>query len=266
MLQGKSVRGVVIKTRSTSAKGPKRITSKTMRSTSVPIERKENIYENREAINTQPSCSNVVNVSRARPKSFTNIRSKMRKEAGSKLKSATSNEKSKSTTNVRPVQSVPRQKLKVDVTSKLQTIKEKQPKSKTNESDETTSMNNRLKLREICFIKGSEGKRMIAKYKGKSDDPKSGSEDNLIVAWDHANNPQVFSHKTKGPGIQDIKPLVPDAGPSKVGVFRVHNFAKSTSTKNKRNKRPLRRLTTATEAPTKMDKLKKRKILKSQTT
>lgn len=271
-LQGKTVRAVVIKTRSASAKGPKRTSAKKkMRSTSVPVERKENIYESGDCSPSQPTCSKVFTVPRSRPKSFISVRSKTRKEGTLKLKPNVGNEKSKSITNLKSASSLhclAKQKIKANTSSKLQTIKEKQSKARSSESDDS----GRIKLREICFIKSSEGKRMIAKYKTKSD--RKGSEDNLIVAWDNGNHPQVYSHKTRGSDVQDLKPFGDDAGPSKNGPFRVHNFAKFTPVKpvksakpnKKRSKRPLRRLTSASDSSAKKDKLKKRKILKSQTT
>lgn len=115
----------------------------------------------------------------------------------------------------------------------------------------------RIKLREICFVKSSEGKRVIAKYKTE-DDIGEDMDDSLIVAWDSRNNAQLFSHK--GKAMTSTQTEAP-----RKGAFRVHNFAKTTiSSRNKKIKRPLRRITT--DISVKVDKLKKRRILKAAPT
>lgn len=111
----------------------------------------------------------------------------------------------------------------------------------------------RIKLREICFVKGVDGKRVIAKYKTE-DNSDEGMDDSLIVSWDKSNNAQVFAHKGKTPAVTAQEA-------SRKGTFRIHNFAKTTiASRNKKIKRPLRRITT--DISIKVDKLKKRKILK----
>ncbi|KAB0802410.1 hypothetical protein PPYR_04596 [Photinus pyralis] len=231
--QGKSLRGAVLKTRSPSIRDAKRIMVKAVHSTSVvPVERKENICASSPRNSSQPSCSNIVTVPRPRPKVlFDSTRSKSRKESTLKLKGNTTVEKSKSASNVKHSQS--RHNATKLKSVKLDAIKEKEQK-------------------------GTEGKRMIAKYKGKCDGRK-GSDSDLIVQWDSHNAAQVFSHKVKGYGIKALPSLGGDPGPTK-GLFRVYNFSKS-----KKSKRPLRRLASSNDVPTKIDKHKKRRTLKGQT-
>uniref|UniRef100_A0A1Y1L9X4 tubulin-glutamate carboxypeptidase n=1 Tax=Photinus pyralis TaxID=7054 RepID=A0A1Y1L9X4_PHOPY len=250
--QGKSLRGAVLKTRSPSIRDAKRIMVKAVHSTSVvPVERKENICASSPRNSSQPSCSNIVTVPRPRPKVlFDSTRSKSRKESTLKLKGNTTVEKSKSASNVKHSQS--RHNATKLKSVKLDAIKEKEQKGTNTENP------SRLKLHEICFLKGTEGKRMIAKYKGKCDGRK-GSDSDLIVQWDSHNAAQVFSHKVKGYGIKALPSLGGDPGPTK-GLFRVYNFSKS-----KKSKRPLRRLASSNDVPTKIDKHKKRRTLKGQT-
>lgn len=229
-----------------------------MRSTSVPIERKENIYEHSDIVIPQPSCSNVVPVPKHRPKSFSMARTKIRKDSTLKLKGNLANEKTKANGNVRNATQnssfQSKQKLKIDLTSKLQTIKEKSKGKSTAGNEDAKS---RPKLQDISFVKSSESKRVITKIKKDIGEEKK--EDDLSVWNDHGDN-QVFSNKTK-----DFQLIGNQAGTSRTNV-RINNYAKASSVKLKRSKRPLRRLTTATDAPIKIDKLKKRKIVKNQLT
>lgn len=263
-LQGKSVRAVVIKSRSTSAKAAKtsstpKKSSKSSRSTSVPVDRKENVIE----FVPQPCCSHTSSVASSisigiqrikpglRPNKAANLRNRVKN-----LKTSNSAEKSnaKSSRTV-PVPLNNKQKIKVDITTKLQTTKDSRQSKRSKEE------NDRVQLREICFIKDNEGKKVIAKY-NKTD--KEMCEDNLIVAWNAGNaNPQVFSQKA--PLIPNFLAgkIIDEAGPSKKGMFRVHNFSKNTSfAKTKRNKRNLRRLAGNTDSSGKIDKVKKRKKIK----
>lgn len=250
--QGKSLRGAVLKTRSPSIRDAKRIMVKAVHSTSVvPVERKENICASSPRNSAQPSCSNSITVPRPRPKVlFDSTRSKSRKESTLKLKGNATVEKSKSASNIKQSQS--RHNATKMKSVKLDAIKEIEQKGTT------TERKSRLKLHEICFLKGTEGKRMIAKYKGKCDG-KKGSDSDLIVQWDSHNSAQVFSHKVKGYGIKALPSLGGDTSTAK-GVFRVYNFSKT-----KKNKRPLRRLASSTDVPIKIDKHKKRRTLKGQT-
>ncbi|KAK4882148.1 hypothetical protein RN001_005467 [Aquatica leii] len=216
-LQGKSLRAVVLKSR-TSGKDPKRTMPKAVRSANVPIERKENICEIQAAYPTKPTCSNVITVPRVRTKTtLNNIKNKTSMEETTlKTKGNTSNDKSKSTSNLKAMSTkVSSLKLKA---VKLEEIKETELKA----NDENP---NKLKLHEICYLKNAEGKTMIAKYKGKIDG-KKGSDADLVVEWDNYNNTQVFSHRTKGYGI----PPTFDSSSNK-GLVRVYNFSKTVKSK-----------------------------------
>lgn len=265
LLQGKTVRAVVIKSRSTSAKTttsntPKK-SAKSSRSTSVPVDRKENVIE----FVPQPCCSHTSSVGSSisigvqrmkptlRPSKTSNIRNRTKN-----LKYTTSSEKP-NTKSRNPPAPIGKQKIKVDLASKLQVVKDlKQPKRQKDDSE-------RVQLREICFIKDNDGKKVIAKY-NKSDNSQDSCEDNLIVSWEAgSSNAQVFSQKS--PIIQNFftGKVLSEAGPSKKGAFRVHNFSKTTSfSKTKRNKRSLRRLAGNTENTGKIDKVKKRKKMKTK--
>ncbi|KAF5274442.1 hypothetical protein FQR65_LT04358 [Abscondita terminalis] len=208
---------------------------KAVRSTNVvPIERKENVYALEGTYPSKPTCTNRITVPRLRTKTtLTNVKNKATKETTSAVKE-NANVKSKSTSTLKLITSKSVSKLKPN---KLGDIK----KAESSTNDDNT-----------------KGKTMIAKYKGKVDG-KKGSDADLVVEWDNYNNTQVFSHKTKG----FVPPSSFDFTCNK-NLFRVYNFSKTV--KPKKVKRPLRRLTTGTDASAKIEKLKKRKLLKSQKT
>ncbi|KAF5276856.1 hypothetical protein FQA39_LY06407 [Lamprigera yunnana] len=251
-LQGKSLRAVLLRAR-TARKDPKRTMPKVVRSSNtVPIERKENICEIDRTFPTKPSSSGQIAPSRTKQKPVFNSL-KTIKEATLKAKGNTTNEKSKSTGNLKtsPHKSNSVSKLK---STKLEVIKERDIKNSGPENV------NKLKVHELCYVKNAGGKTLIAKYKGKVDG-KKGSDADLVVEWDNYNNTQVFSHRTKGFG---VIPSVFDDKTAK-GSCRVYNFSKNVI-KSKKGKRPLRGLGGGTEVATKIDKLKKRKMLKGQKT
>lgn len=267
LLQGKTVRAVIIKTRSSRVKAASKKLCKSTRSTSVAVERKENIaFHSADVMKSQPSCSRVHCKTASQHSHSGNragklVRPKLKRESG-KFKSTGSEQKPKSTGHISHMQNMSssaRQRLKMDVASKLQTIKEKGSKMKIAEKQTDSD---RVQLREICLIKGNEGKKVIATYKSESADV---PDENLIVSWDPSgNHPKVFSQKQTVSNITPSKSSN-EAGPSRQGTFRVHDFTKSGSlTKVKRNKRTLRRLTTPAEPPVKMEKLKKRKKIKTK--
>lgn len=267
-VQGKPVRPVYIKTRSAGAVVKK--TAKGVRSASVPIERKENIaFPSNDTLLTQPSCSHTSRqgvIPHTRTiRSGKTLKPKMKRD-GFRFKSSPHEKPSKSINhimhNMQNTNCLVRQRLKIDSTTKLNTIKEKKLKPKCGGTSETDL--DRVQLREICFVKDGDGKKVIAKYtssESKSED----YDDNLIVSWDPSSaHPTVFSQK------QSVQTLIPskslnEPGCSKQGGFRVHNFARSGSfNKNKRSKRPLRRLAASADQNPKTDKLKKRKKAKSK--
>lgn len=265
LLQGKTVRAVIIKTRSSRIKAASKKLCKGSRSTPVPIERKENIALHSANVKTsQPSCSRMHCIStlqHSHPGNRTgkSVRPKLKRE-NLRYKSSASDKQSKSASPItQNASSSARQRLKGSVTSKLQTFKEKNTKMKTTEKQTDSD---RIQLREICLIKENDRKKVIAKYKSEKPDM---PEENLIVSWDPCtSHAQVFSEK------QTVQSFIPskssnEAGPSKQGAFRVHNFTRSSSfTKINRNKRTLRRLTATAEPPVKLEKLKKRKKIKTK--
>ncbi|KAG5898456.1 hypothetical protein JTB14_015465 [Gonioctena quinquepunctata] len=226
--QGKSSR--VIKTRPIVAKP--NLKKPKLRGGIIPLDRKENL--------NQPSCS------KSGPRLNKCFKVKSRKDLTLKIKNSTS-EKSKSFIKAKKVASpVTVQKSKLSIATKLPTAKEK-PK----EADG-------VRLREICFVKNNEGKRVIAKYDNKDFD------DSLVVSWDNSTNkPQLFTHKSRvssAPSFGLNKAFSEPGTSRQVGVgIRAHNFAKGNSSKTKLKKN-LRRLASTTDVLGKMDKKKKKKI------
>lgn len=154
-----------------------------------------------------------------------------------------------------------RQRLKTDTACKLNMNKEKKNKPKQGTSEQELD---RVQLREICFVKDGEGKKVIAKY-GSSQSKNEMCDDNLIVSWDSSNaKPTVFSQKeTIQAFIQSKTAAQPSC--SRQGAFRVHNFSRNNVyNKSKRNKRTLRLLAANADQTPKADKLKKRKKAKSK--
>lgn len=270
-LQGKNVRAVVIKSRSTGAKATlnaipsaSKKAPKCSRSTSVPVDRKENVIE----FVPQPCCSHTSSAASSssmgvqrmkpglRPNKTANLRNRVKN-----LRSSSSSEKPKITRACTAgTQASCKQRIKVDVASKLSppTRDAKQPANKKVKED-----NERVQLREICFIKDGDGKKLVAKY-NKSEN--GTLEDSLIVSWEPgSSNAQVFAQKS--PAMPNFLTGKIEPGPSKKGAFRVHNFSKNISySKAKRNKRNLRRLAGNNESSGKIEKVKKRKKMKAKVT
>ncbi|GJQ82574.1 hypothetical protein Trydic_g13026 [Trypoxylus dichotomus] len=258
--QGKSVRAVVIKSRSTSAKtqlavAPPKKASKSSRSTSVPIDRKENVISQPCCSHTSSATSSIsIGVQRIKPGLRPNKTANLRSRAKS-LRASISGEKLAAKVSRKPPGTSNSQRTKLDIAPKLSANKEQKiPRKPKEETD-------RVQLREICFIKDNEGsKKVIAKY-NKTD--KDEMEDSLIVSWDPGcSSAQVFAQKAPAlPNFLTAK-IVDEPGTSKKSAFRVHNFSKHTYTKVKRNKRNLRRLAGNPDGSGKIEKLKKRKKMK----
>lgn len=240
LLQGKPVRPVYIKTRSTSAVIKKTTINKggARSSSVVPVERKENIALPSSDIN-QPSCSYTP----TRPRSIRSgktLRPKMKRDT-LRFKNSPSKSINYIIHNMQNTNCLVRQRLKTDTTNK----------------DVPKSGSNDVQIREICFVKDGDGKKVIAKYKTSENEP---CDDNLIVSWDSTNNqPTVFTQKESVQAFVPIKNSS-QAGSSKQGAFRVHNFSRNNNTfnKSKRNKRSLRLLTTSADQAPKTDKKRKR--------
>lgn len=250
LLQGKTVRAVVTKTRSATIKNtPKKLGNKINRlqPKKVPIERKENVsFQHHSA--SQPCCSH----SSSSSTSSHRVR-RVEKTLVARQKPKKVTEKSNKT-NQRNSQSSGPAKQKQIVLNKDKKIK--RPESETDSK--------RIQLREICFVKDAEGgKKVIAKYQSAKKEEET-VENNLVVAWNNnSSSPKVFSNRvfTSPPAI-----AVPtEAGPSRHGAFRVHNFRRPFPN-IKRNQRMLRRLSSTTDNTNKIDKLKKRKKIKGKLT
>lgn len=239
LLQGKPTRGVVIKNRPPVAKPALKKPLK-QRSASIPLDRKENL--------AQPGSS------KSGGRLNKCFKAKSRKDLTLKSKNTAAEKITKSTIarNKKAGNVVTPQKVRLDITSKMQTIRESPDKTK-NDSDS-------IHLREICFIKNNEGKTLVAKYQNKDN---SKFDDNLVVSWSGiTSKPQIFTQKTRtasAPPYPCNKVFLSEPGTSKQTNFRVHNFTKSTS-KTKLKKHPLRRLASATDALGKIDKAKKKKL------
>lgn len=192
-----------------------------------------------------------------RPNKTANLRNRAKN-----LKASNSAEKTGTAKGSRPISIASnKQRLKVDLGSKFAANKE----TKLGGGQKSKEENDRVQLREICFIKDNEGsKKVIAKYNKTDKDP---VEDNLIVSWDAgSSNAQVFAQKSPIPTFLTAK-ILDEPGTSKKGAFRVHNFSKNTSySKAKRNKRSLRRLAGNTDGSGKIEKVKKRKKMKPKVT
>lgn len=225
---------------------PKR-SLKSIRPTSVPVDRKENIITDQ--VSPQASCSYIKTLV-AQPtidlqndKAVTRpnkcmVKSRLKKDVVARMKSGIpGGRQAKATT-----QAAAKQKLRVDLASKFQSARENPLRHDNNDQKD------RVQLREIRFIKGGEGKKIIAKYK----DSVSKSEENLVVSWDAAcTSGQVFSQK-QGQGIPNL--IAPRRRKKGTG-YRVHSFARSQA-KAKRIKRNLRRLETE-DGASKLDKVGK---------
>ncbi|XP_050305436.1 cytosolic carboxypeptidase-like protein 5 [Anthonomus grandis grandis] len=202
----------------------------------VPIDRKENLVCHT-SINHSSSSKSSIKLNRS-------FKSKSRKELSLKNKNTSAERLSKATNsrNKKMPISLNSQKLKLNLTPADQ-------KAKVEEEE--------LRLREICFIKSTEGKTMIAKYKNKEGEE---FDDSLVVSWDApTSKATVFTHKSKLPPPVFLPKSPSEPGPSKQGVFRIHNFSKSASLKTRLKKQGLRRLVSASELG-KIDKKKKKKL------
>lgn len=200
----------------------------------VPVERKENLVCH--SALSQPSCS------KSTSKLVRPIKSKSRKDLSLKNKNLAANKLKGRGPTVNE--------------SKLAGAEPSQSDSTKQKSEE------HLRLREICFIKNTEGnKTIIAKYKNNKESEEF--DDSLVVSWDApTSKATVFTQKTRVASaqrfVQNKSPSEP--GTSKQGTFRIHNFTKNPLGKSKLlKKQTLRRLASATEMG-KIDRKKKKKL------
>lgn len=195
------------------------------RAKAIPLGRKENL--------TQTSSKSTIRLNKC-------LKAKSRKELTLKTKNS-SIDKTKPISKAKKTGTVLNsQKVRLDVGSKLQNVKEKNPK----EGDS-------VHLREICFIKNDEGKTVIAKYENDNFD------DSLVVSWDKSSKPHLFTHKTRVSSAPPYLKAISEPGTSNQGGVRVHSFSKNNISKTK-VKKNLRRLASAADVLGKIDKKKKK--------
>lgn len=191
----------------------------------IPLGRKENL--------TQTSNKSGIRLNKC-------LKAKSRKDLTLKSKNS-SLDKSKPISKAKKISTALHpQKVRLELGSKLQNVKEKVPK----ESES-------IHLREICFIKNDEGKTVIAKYDNEH------FNDSLVVSWDKSSKPHLFTHKTRVSSAPPYLKNISEPGTSNQGAVRVHNFTKNNISKTK-VKKNLRRLASAADVLGKMDKKKKK--------
>lgn len=190
----------------------------------IPLGRKENL--------TQTNNKSGIKLNKC-------VKNKSRRDLTLKSKNS-SLDKNKPITKAKKSNSVLNsQKLKLELGTKLQNAKEKLTKEAES-----------IHLREICFIKNDEGKTVIAKYENDHFD------DSLVVSWDKASKPHLFTHKTRVSSAPVYARNISEPGTSNQGAIRVHNFSKNrVQTKTKKS---LRRLASAADVLGKIDKKKKK--------
>ncbi|GLV44189.1 uncharacterized protein CBL_12515 [Carabus blaptoides fortunei] len=275
----KSMRTLAVRTRPISSKTVAKKPTVKVCTPIVPVERKENMaYPARDSNLTSPSSCSVPPATvtrlfnrstnrtkglslRPRSKRDSNLRSKVRVHNTDMPQTITSNRSVQSTSSVI-------QKMKND--SETGQSKESPKRIKVTSNYPSDGSSDRLKLREICFIKENHNKKLIAKFGSTDSSNQDGhdDDDDLVVAWDSNFSPKVLSRQDRAQSSSTSK-FVPyknvEASTSKQpnrGNFKTNSFV---SVRAKRTKGPLRRLTSANiESTGKIDKVKKRKKLKSK--
>lgn len=190
----------------------------------LPLGRKENLTQtNNKSGNKLNKCHKI------KPRKDLTLKSK--NNSLDKNKPITKAKKNNSVLNP--------QKVRLELGTKLQNVKEKL----TREAES-------IHLREICFIKNDEGKRVIAKYDNENFD------DNLVVSWDKTSKAHLFTQKTRVSSAPIYARNISEPGTSNQGTVRIHNFSKNNS--KTKAKRTLRRLASAADVLGKIDKKKKK--------
>lgn len=232
LLQGKSSRSL-LKNR-TSLPKPLSRKTKIRSAPPIPLDRKENV----QATSSKSGLK------------FNKFKAKIRKDIT--LKSKNSTEKSKTGKTVKKAALNSAKKAPVEVAPNTEGAVVPAEKLK----DEG------VHLKEIRFIKNSEGKAVIAKYDTKDYD------DSLVVAWErNASKGQLFTRSSRVASATQFnfgnRITFSEPGTSRqINGFRVHNFTKPPSkTKLRKN---LRRLASAADVLGKVDKKNLKKKLKSK--
>lgn len=218
LLQGKASRNSKIR-----PTVPKPVLKRTTKP--IPLGRKENLTQTNKSGIRLTKC----------------LKAKSRKDLTLRSKNSSSLDKAKTMVKAKKTNTVLNpHKVKLDLNAKVPSTKEKLPKD--GES---------VHLREICFIKNDEGKRVIAKYDNDHYD------DSLVVSWDKTSKAHLFTHKTRVSSAPAYLKNISEPGTSNQGVVRVHNFSKNSISKSK-VKKNLRRLASAADVLGKIEKKKKK--------
>lgn len=141
--------------------------------------------------------------------------------------------------------------------------------------ENNTNTNDRFKLREICIIKENLTKKLIAKFSNTdsstNQDGNHDDDDDLVVAWDPNYSPKVLSKYDRPTSshkkFDSYNKTTETASTSSTKTISKQSIRNNSfiAAKSKRSKGSLRRLASNTlESAGKIDKLKKRKKLKSK--
>lgn len=288
----RAMRNLAVKRRATTSKLMNRKTAP--KTGPIPIERKENIVVQSRDTNSitsshsqsvcysaSSSCSRVFNRTTKTKglsirKSVKNQRNKSNTKQTSNRSCQTSNtslnldivetteaESSVSSATVakmKPIKESPK-RAKVTVTA----IDVHAPPQSHSPSQPQSQSSDRLKLREICFIKENMTKKLIAKFSSNESAQDIDDDDDLVVAWDPSYSPKVLSKfhsraNMAGSKIETFDNPEPSCSKQTKAAFKSTPFA---SIKCKNSKSSLRRLTSSDGPTGKVDKMKKRKKLKA---
>nr|CAH7768234.1 unnamed protein product [Callosobruchus chinensis] len=151
--------------------------------------------------------------------------------------------------------------------SKMKTSTLKPNKTQTTDeeddmTDDASTTNDSVHLREIRFYKNQEGcKTVVATYENADFD-----NDSLVVSWNAASReqPRIYTHKTRmlsaPPLGSKLTSEMMTAGVKRAGGIRVHTFNKRSGINmfNRPRRNALRRLASIAEIESKLDKRKKK--------
>lgn len=209
----------------------------------IPVERKENIYKDG---SLQGSANYPRIFSRGIRSKTLSIKSKVKRDSSLKR-----NKVSDGTKKIIK-KTILHGKIKSDMNipeTKLDSPKRMKVSTSCHQSE-----TDRLKLKEICFVKQNLSKKVIAKFISNDKKEHDDNED-LVVAWNNECAPKVMTFPDKN---FKSEPSTSNRPPTR-GLKTTSYIA----TKMKRPKSSLRRLSANNDNAGKVDKLKKRKKLKS---
>lgn len=231
-----------------------------VRTANVQVERKENMVFSQETTRAQTSTANTTS-----NRNFSRTASRMKGLAMHRIKRETSKIKTRPLKQDVILKSASATLATTKLKSDLQIIKSESPKRMKVASYQQLDTNpDRYKLKEICFMKQNLSKKVIAKFNKESRQDVYDDNEDLVVAWDSDLNPVVSV--TDRPDASKCGFRISEASTSSKlptrGTLKSNSYI---SNKVKRPKNSLRRLASANiESTGKVDKLKKRKKLKSK--